>query len=214
MNDLRNHHSDSAVSSPRPRFLILVGLCLCLLLTLGLGACSSNFAASADSLAQPGTHTSAATTYPIKVYFSRYPESVSTNYAAVYPVNRTSPTVAVGTFAIQMLIAGPTPSEKQAGYFSELNTMLSGTSNCSAPIPVGGPDFTLTLNMKGKTPESGTATLQLCRTITSPGIGADARVTAEINATLKQFSSIKKVVILTKDGHCFGDASGKDLCLK
>jgi hypothetical protein len=34
------------------------------------------------------------------------------------------------------------------------------------------------------------------------------------NATLKQFPNIKKVVILTLDGHCFGDGSGKDFCLR
>jgi hypothetical protein len=124
-----------------------------------------------------------------------------------------SPTIAVGTFSLQLLIAGPTLSERNAGYFTELNTLLSGPSNCSAPLPVGGPDFTLTLNMKGSVPETGTATVKFCRTISSPGIGADARVTAEMNATLKQFANIKKVVILTKDGHCFGDGSGKDLCL-
>jgi hypothetical protein len=62
--------------------------------------------------------------------------------------------------------------------------------------------------------EQGTATLRFCRTIVSPGIGTDARIQAEINATLKQFSSIKKVVILNKDGHCFGDTSGQERCLK
>jgi len=55
--------------------------------------------------------------------------------------------------------------------------------------------------------------LKFCRQLTSPGIGADARVAAEITATLKQFPRIKEVVILTKDGHCFGDESGKDFCL-
>jgi len=119
----------------------------------------------------------------------------------------------VGAFAIQLLIAGPTPNEWNAGYFSELNSILSGPSNCSAPHPTGGPDFKLALNMKGSHAEQGTATIQFCRTTSSPGIGTDARVTSEITATLKQFPSIKKVVILTKDGHCFGDLSGKDLCL-
>jgi len=92
--------------------------------------------------------------------------------------------------------------------------MLSGSSNCSAPLPVGGPEFTLTLNKKGTVPETGTATLKFCRTINSGGIGADGRVQAEINATLKQFTNIKKVVILTKDGHCFADESGMDFCLR
>jgi len=149
----------------------------------------------------------------VKVFFSQWPESVGTDFSAVYPVDRISPTIAVGTFSLQLLIAGPTLSEQQAGYFTELNTMLSGPSNCSAPRPVGGPDFTLTLDKKGTVTESGTATVKFCRSLASPGIGADARVKAEISATLKQFPNIKKVVILTMDGHCFADESGKDLCL-
>lgn len=120
----------------------------------------------------------------------------------------------LSTFSIQLLIAGPTLSEQQTGYFTELNTMFSGPSNCTGKLPVGGPDFTMTLNQKGSVAETGTATLKFCRSLSSGGIGADARVTAEINATLKQFSNIKKVLILTKDGHCFGDESGKDFCLK
>ena len=151
--------------------------------------------------------------YSIKVYFSKFPDSLS-NFAAVFPVKRTSPTIAVGTFALQLLIAGPTLQERDKGYFSEWNSILTGPSTCSAPHPTGGPDFKLTLNMKGPTPEQGTATVQFCRATASPGIGADARIQAEINATLKQFENIKKVVILDKDGHCFGDESGQDQCLK
>jgi ubiquinone/menaquinone biosynthesis C-methylase UbiE len=154
---------------------------------------------------EPGTTNSAAssnaTTYPVKVFFSKYPESVNTN-SLVYAVDRTSPTIAVGTFSLQLLIAGPTLTEQRAGYFTELNTMLSGPSNCSGALPVGGPDFFLTLNKKGSVPETGTATVKFCRSLYSSGIGADARVQAEVTATLKQFSNIKKVVILTKDGHC------------
>jgi hypothetical protein len=161
-----------------------------------------------------------STGYPVKVYFSKFPDSLS-NFQAVFPVDRVSPTIMVGTFALQLLIAGPTPKEWDAGYFSELNSILTGPSNCSAPHPVGGPDFKLALNMKGSTsapqaalPEQGTATVQFCRSTASPGIGADARIITEITATLKQFPSVKKVVILTKDGHCFGDLSGQDMCLK
>jgi len=139
---------------------------------------------------------------------------VSTDNSAVYPVDRISPTIAVGTFALQLLIAGPTLSEQQAGYFTELNTLLSGPSSCSGNLPVGGPDFTLTLDKKGTVTETGTATVKFCRSINSPGIGADERVTAEINATLKQFPRIKKVVILTRDGHCFNNSIGNDYCLK
>ncbi|HEX5441735.1 MAG TPA: GerMN domain-containing protein, partial [Ktedonobacterales bacterium] len=116
----------------------------------------------------------------------------------------------VATYAIQQLIAGPTSSEASAGYFTELPTVLqhTGASSC------GGPDFKITLNMRGAAQETGTATLQFCRQTASPGIGADARITAEIGQTLTQFSNITKVVILLQDGHCFGDESGADLCLR
>lgn len=213
MKDPQNYPSPAA-SSYRPRFMFFLVLSTCILFAFvlsvwrGTALASPSRASIAPLSAAP---TSAG--YPVKVFFSRFPASVNTNPSAVYPVDRVSPTIAVGTFAIQLLIAGPTLSEQQAGYFTELNTMLSGPSNCSAPRPVGGPDFTLTLDKKGTVTEPGTATVKFCRSLNSPGIGADARVKAEINATLTQFTNIKKVVILTKDGHCFADESGKDLCL-
>ena len=214
MKGLQNTHPWSATSSLRPRFITLVVVSLLLTFAFVLSGWGGNLlpTTNAASITHVSTSSSSAS-YPIKVFFSKFPESVNTN-SAVYPVGRSSPTIAVATFSIQLLIAGPTLSERGAGYFTELNTMLSGSSYCSAPLPVGGPDFTLTLNKKGTVPETGTATLKFCRAINSGGIGADARVQAEINATLKQFTNIKKVVILTKDGHCFADASGMDLCLR
>jgi hypothetical protein len=68
--------------------------------------------------------------------------------------------------------------------------------------------------MRGSQAQQGTATLRFCRATNSPGIGADARILAEINATLKQFSSIKNVAVLTQAGNCFGDESGQNNCLK
>ncbi len=216
-NTVKNLNQDnlySIASSHRPRFMFLVVFIVCMLFAFVVSACSGNLPASfsAASIAQAST-TSTISGYPVKVFFSKDPDSLNDN-TAVFAVDRVSPTIAVGTFSLQLLIAGPTLSEQQAGYFTELNTLLSGPSNCSAPRPVGGPDFTLTLDKKGPLPQTGTATVKFCRSTNSPGIGADARVTAEINATLKQFPRIKNVVILTMDGHCFGDLSGKDLCLK
>jgi hypothetical protein len=112
------------------------------------------------------------------------------------------------------LIAGPTLSERSAGYFSEFNSVLAGLSSCSAPYPTGGPDFTLSSNKKGSETSPGTVTVRLCRASNSPGIGADARILAEMNATLKQFSDIKHVVVLTQAGNCFGDESGQNRCLR
>jgi hypothetical protein len=215
MKGLQANHPSSTASSHHPRFMLLVVFSVGMVFAFVLSACSANALSGVRSASVAHASTSStAAGYPVKVFFSKFPESVNTDSTAVYPAERTSPTIAVGTFALQLLIAGPTLSEQQAGYFTELNTMLSGPSNCSAPLPVGGPDFTLTLDKKGTVTEKGTATVKFCRSLTSPGIGADGRVTAEINATLKQFANIKKVVILTEDEHCFGDLSGKDFCLK
>lgn len=213
-----------------PRLLVLRTVLLGVML-LALNACTTTGGtdsptatttqATPTATTQPteGTTPQATATetsvpdYQIKVYFSRFPDSLQ-DYTAVFSVKRISPTLAVATFSIQLLIAGPTLSERSEGYFSELNSILAGPSTCSGSYPTGGPDFTLTLNKKGSTTEQGTATLRFCRASQSPGIGTDARIQAEITATLTQFSNIKKVVILTSTGHCFGDQSGADVCLK
>lgn len=202
-------HLSTFFSAHRPRRIQILAIGSFLLFALALSGCGANLL-STDN-ADTAVHLKAAsapstTGYPIKVFFSKNPDSFN-NFQAVYAVDRTSPTIAVATFSIQLLIAGPTLSERNAGYFSELNSLLSGPSSCSAPLPTGGPDFTLAI-------KSGTATLQFCRATESPGIGADARVTAEIDATLKQFSNIKNVVILTQNGNCFGSEMGKNACQK
>lgn len=163
-----------------------------------------------SAAASPAAASSAPPSHQVKVYFSRFSDA---NDQHVYPVQRTIPTQGVGTYSIQLLIAGPTPEERAAGYYSELNSLLTGPSLCSTPHPTGGPDFTLRLDRRGDRPETGIATLHFCRATNSPGIGADARVTAQITATLRQFPRIQRVVILTSDGHCFGDESGQDRCL-
>jgi hypothetical protein len=148
------------------------------------------------------------TGYPVKVYFSRHPDS-DANFAAVFPMGRTSPNLGVATYAVGQLISGPTAAERQVGYFTELSAAIvrSDTSSC------GGADFKITLNSRGKTPEAGTATLQFCRSLETGGIGADARIMSELRATLTQFSNIQRAVILTKQGDCFGDMSGANRCL-
>jgi hypothetical protein len=201
------------ISSRRSRAGILLAIPLLIVLLFALSACQGSVLAASLPSASQSSAVPTQESYPVKVYFSKFPDSL-TRFDAVFPVDRISPTQATATFAIQLLIAGPTLTERSNGYFSELNSLFTGASTCSAPYPTGGPDFKLTLNKKGSVNEPGTATLQFCRATSSSGIGADARVQAEINATLKQFPSIKKVVILDKDGHCFADLSGQDRCLK
>jgi hypothetical protein len=139
--------------------------------------------------------------YVVNVYFSRHPDS-DNDVAAVFPVMRVSPTPGVGTFAMQQLIAGPTSAEMAAGYYSELGGSLSGTSNC------GGADFQYSIDNA-----THTGTLRFCRQTMLAGDLVGGRIKAEINATLKQFSNVTKVVILNSTGHCFDDLSGMDACL-
>lgn len=153
----------------------------------------------------------ASSQYTVKVYFSKVN---ATNYDNVVAVNRTSPTPAVGTFAVEQVVAGPTPAEQNQGLFSQLHNSISGPSNCTGQNEIGESDFLLTLDKKGRVDEKGTATLKFCRDIISGGIGDDARIQVEVTTTLKQFSTIQKVVILLKSGHCLGDESGQDMCLK
>src|SRR5947208_7777993 len=116
MKDLKANSQHSADLFNRPRFLILVMISAFTLFAFLLSACSGNLPTSASAasivhVSTSATTASTATGYPVKVFFSRYPESVSTNFSAVYAVDRISSTIAVGTFALQLLIAGPTLSE-------------------------------------------------------------------------------------------------------
>lgn len=200
-----------------PRFTrALAPLSFALVMVLA-GCSSSTSSTSAGSTATPlptATITPTATTaptatavgYPVKVFFSKHPDSDS-NPALVFSVNRTAPSLAVATYASQQLFAGPTSTEATAGYFTPWQGVISGASNC------GGPDFTITLNMKGSTPETNTATLQFCKSVSVAGEVAGGQMQKELTATLTQFSNIHKAVILTKEGSCFEDLSGMNLCL-
>jgi hypothetical protein len=148
--------------------------------------------------------TIAASAYPVKVFLT--PTNAQT-FDAVVPVNRVSPTLAVGTFALEALVAGPTQAESQRGLFSQLHVAINGPSNCQGRNLVGGSDFLLTIG-------NGRATVRFCRDIASGGIGDDARMQTEITDTLKQFPTVQKAVILLKNGNCLGDMSGLNQCLQ
>ena len=135
---------------------------------------------------------------PIRVYFSRHPESDDA-FTAVFPVDRTAPDRGVAGAALRHLAEGPTPAERSAGYFSELGAALVGPSNC------GGSDVQLTLR-------DGTAIVRFCRQISSAGVGQDARIRSQLDATLRQFSTIRRVRLLDATGHCLFDESGQDRC--
>jgi hypothetical protein len=141
------------------------------------------------------------TGYKVSVYFSRHPDS-DNRPAAVFAVNRTSPTLGVATYAISQLLAGPTTTEANQGYFTPLLGALSGPSTCQ------GADFTIALDQNRGQPETGAATLQFCRDMKGLGDTGAAMARNEISSTLTQFGNIKKVAIIYKDGSCFGDLVG------
>ena len=149
----------------------------------------------------PGQQPSGQHTSTVQLFFSHQPESLN-DFTAVFPVQRTVqyPDQQIATATMKALIDGPTPSEQAQGYFSELGGMLSGPSTC------GGQDFTISLDA------NGTATLQFCRQTSSAGIGQDARVMNEIEATLTQFSTIDHVRTLNNNGQCLFDLSGMNNC--
>ncbi len=199
----------------RPALVLLVGP-----LALLTAACESSASTSggptprrATATTAPATATTAPTSatatptgIPVKVFFSKHPETDS-NPVAVFPVNRVSPDTGVIKFAITQLIAGPTASEQAAGYYTPLTAALTGASNC------GGPDFQVTRDVRGTTPEIGTVTLRFCRTVSLSGDLTGGVIAAEITQTILQFPNNTKVVILTRDGACFNDLSGRNNCL-
>jgi len=137
-----------------------------------------------------------ATLNKVKVFLPRNPQS-NNNVSYVEPVIRTTRSQNLPRFAVEQLIAGPTRAERQKGWVPAIQ--LKGSSNC-------GSDFKLSMS-------KGVARLQLCRIMPSAGIGDDARATSSLTATLKQFTNVKSVILLDKDGNCLGDMSGDNRCL-
>lgn len=140
--------------------------------------------------------TTSGKTYPVKVYFSKDPESYD-DPTKVFPVTRNSPDLGTAKYSLGELISGPTTSEKATGFFGEIK--LSGSSKCD------GADFVLAT-------DSSTATVRFCKTFESAGVMADARMQSQIETTLLQFSSISKVILLNREGYCLFDASGEEGC--
>jgi len=154
-------------------------------------------ASAEQSRESPATpQPQAPKTYPVKVYFSKHPES-DDDPSKVFDVARTSPDVGVGTFAITELLKGPTGAEETAGYFTTAR-LRSGDSTC------GGQDFTLAIR-------DSVAALQFCRRFDHLGVVADGQADSTIKATLMQFPSVEKVIILNPEGNCEFDLSGLNL---
>lgn len=107
-------------------------------------------------------------------------------------------------YVMEKIIAGPVESDVTT-YNAFTPLALTGDSNCD------GKDFTIT-----KDTAANKITVKFCKQVTTAGIGDDARITSVVKAGMEQFldqTKTKTIVILTKDGNCFGDQSGQNRCL-
>ncbi len=193
--------------------LVVSGLLTTLMFSAAWANVGEKFASSNDSVqlaikssgelipAQLKTQPSSSSTIAarlnsVKVFFPKQPRS-NNDFSYVEAVNRTTQSQSVARFAVEQLIAGPTSAERQKGFVGAVQ--LRDSSNC-------GGDFNVSISR-------GAARLQFCRTVVSAGVGDDARAKSAVTATLKQFRGVQSVVILDKNGNCFGDMSGENRCL-
>ncbi|MBC7471752.1 MAG: GerMN domain-containing protein [candidate division SR1 bacterium] len=115
----------------------------------------------------------------------------------IFSLERLSDRQDILTFSLEELIKGPTPAELTKGIISPI--VLSGISNC------GGDNFTLFLS-------NGTATVKMCKVLSNSANSSSEQIRNSIELTTKQFSEVKKVIILNSNNTCFGDSSSQDSC--
>ena len=157
--------------------------------------------ATPSSPPSSSTVTPATDGFPIRVLFSRHPESDS-DPSAVFPVDRVAPDSGVARYAIGQVLEGPTAEEAAAGFFSAwTNFFYADDSDC------GGDRFEIVL-------DGGVATVRFCVTVILLGVVADAQALSALTATLEQFPTIERVVMLNRAGDCMFDLSGLNLCLE
>ncbi|HPN96495.1 MAG TPA: Gmad2 immunoglobulin-like domain-containing protein [Candidatus Moranbacteria bacterium] len=116
----------------------------------------------------------------VKVFFENEKDSNPDVCSKVYPFTRRIPkTKAVARAAMDELLLGPTAEERKEGYFSSINQGVK---------------------IKSLGLENGVAKVDFDKTFTV-GMGGTCRVEAvsgEINSTLKQFPTIKEVIIMAE----------------
>lgn len=186
----------------RKAFLIGLGCLSAIIVVMVAIAIGYSYQAAAPSttVKDSGTEKRAQSKgYNVYVYFSQHPDSDS-DPSKVVALLRTSGDSGVATYAIQELLKGPNSTEATEGFFRTA-ALRPGPSNC------GGPDFKLAISHE-------VATLQFCRKFDHLGVMSDAQAESQIKATLTQFASVKKVIILSTTGNCEFDLSGTNQCKK
>lgn len=117
----------------------------------------------------------------VKLYFHRTsPDSTLDACRAVYPVDRTIPkTLAVARATLNQLFAGPTPEEQAQGYLSVFSAKTE--SILKSVRILGGIAYVDLVDIREIIPNASTT----C---------GSAQFFSEVETTLKQFSTVQKVI--------------------
>lgn len=138
------------------------------------------------------------------LYFRKFPEA-SDDFGYVEAVTRSTSRSDVATFLVEQYIIGPTAAEKATGLVSAF-TLDDGALSFETPSDCGGDDFEILI-------ESQVAVVRFCRFVSSID-DAGAYVNVPLRATLEQFSTVDKVVVLDVENNCYNDASGINACMR
>lgn len=124
------------------------------------------------------TITAPQETTTVKLFFSKFSPDNQTDCTTVFPVERTvEKTEGIARLAINLLLQGPTQTEKSQGYSTNINEGVTIKS----------------INID----DEGTLTLDLDKQINYQ-LGGSCRVTAirsQLTKTLEQFPTVKNVII-------------------
>lgn len=130
----------------------------------------------------------------------------NTNYLT--PISRSTTRKDVATYSLEQIILGPSIDEQNAynlktTFGKDRFIFFTSNSNCS------GKDFSISIG-------NGDATIRFCRNTSLTGDMSGFIVEEQIDKTLKQFSSIKRVRMLNANGDCINNMSGleSDQCWK
>lgn len=132
---------------------------------------------NADELKIPVRFNPNLQTMEVKAFFNNSELDPEASCNKVFPVTREAPeTQAVARAALQELLAGPTQAEQQDGFFTSINDGVE-IQSLSIENSIATVDFNSQLEFQ---------------------VGGSCRVTAiraQITETLKQFSTVKEVII-------------------
>jgi len=142
-----------------------------------------------------------------KIFFSKDPESYSTDFTYTVGVSREIKISSPVESSIEELLKGPSVGEAENGL--KLPITLTGESNCN------GDNFRVVSNLT----QLGTdLEIHFCKKVTLNGAADTARIVSVVKKTILGLeSSVNyspgRIAVLDSTGNCLGDESGMNACL-